>query len=126
LRRVAPQQRLRRVRKAGICQKALLQTRKSPRFAPHAGTTRDVIEVQLDLDYPVTVIDTAGIRGTDDGVEQEGVRRARARVSEADPAGLRSRSLVQRSNLVFLVLHRDAGNVGAPQRPAHCFRLVAV
>jgi len=98
LRRVAPQQRLRRFRKAGICQKALLQTRKSPRFAPHAGTTRDVIEVQLDLDYPVTVIDTAGIRETDDGVEQEGVRRARARASEADPAGLLSRSWVQRSN----------------------------
>jgi tRNA modification GTPase len=53
--------------------------------SPHAGTTRDVIEVQLDLDgYPVTVIDTAGIRVTDDPVEQEGVRRARARAAEAD------------------------------------------
>jgi tRNA modification GTPase len=53
--------------------------------SPHAGTTRDVIEVQLDLDgYPVTVIDTAGIRETDDPVEQEGVRRARARAEEAD------------------------------------------
>jgi tRNA modification GTPase len=53
--------------------------------SPHAGTTRDVIEVQLDLDgYPVTVIDTAGIRDTDDPVELEGVRRARARVAEAD------------------------------------------
>jgi tRNA modification GTPase len=53
--------------------------------SPHAGTTRDVIEVQLDLDgYPVTVIDTAGIRETDDPVEQEGVRRARVRASEAD------------------------------------------
>ena len=53
--------------------------------SPHAGTTRDVIEVQLDLDgYPVTVIDTAGIRQTDDPVEQEGVRRARARAGEAD------------------------------------------
>jgi tRNA modification GTPase len=53
--------------------------------SPHAGTTRDVIEVQLDLDgYPVTVIDTAGIRTTDDPVEQEGVRRARARAAEAD------------------------------------------
>src|SRR4030081_3721622 len=52
---------------------------------PHAGTTRDIIEVQLDLDgYPVTVIDTAGIRDTDDPVEQEGVRRARARAAEAD------------------------------------------
>jgi tRNA modification GTPase len=53
--------------------------------SPNAGTTRDVIEVQLDLDgYPVTVIDTAGIRETDDPVEQEGVRRARARAGEAD------------------------------------------
>jgi tRNA modification GTPase len=53
--------------------------------SPHAGTTRDIIEVQLDLDgYPVTVIDTAGIRETDDPVEREGVRRARARAAEAD------------------------------------------
>ena len=53
--------------------------------SPHAGTTRDVIEVHLDLEgYPVTVIDTAGIRETDDPVEQEGVRRARARAAEAD------------------------------------------
>jgi len=53
--------------------------------SPHAGTTRDVIEVQLDLDgYPVTIIDTAGIRETDDPVEQEGVRRARARAEAAD------------------------------------------
>jgi tRNA modification GTPase len=53
--------------------------------SPHAGTTRDIIEVQLDLDgYPVTVIDTAGIRESDDPVEQEGVRRARSRAGEAD------------------------------------------
>lgn len=53
--------------------------------SPHAGTTRDVIEVQLDLDgYPVTMIDTAGIRETEDPVEQEGVRRARSRAADAD------------------------------------------
>src|ERR1700716_4030147 len=53
--------------------------------SPHAGTTRDIIEVQIDLEgYPVTVIDTAGIRETHDPVEQEGVRRARARAADAD------------------------------------------
>jgi tRNA modification GTPase len=53
--------------------------------SPYAGTTRDVIEVQLDLDgYPVTMIDTAGIREAEDPVEQEGVRRARAKAAEAD------------------------------------------
>jgi tRNA modification GTPase len=63
----------------------LLARREVAIVSPHAGTTRDIIEVQLDLDgYPVTVIDTAGIRETSDPVEQEGVRRARARAAEAD------------------------------------------
>ncbi len=53
--------------------------------SPHAGTTRDVIEVHLDLGgYPVTLLDTAGVRETDDPVEQEGVRRARERAAAAD------------------------------------------
>jgi tRNA modification GTPase len=53
--------------------------------SPQAGTTRDIIELHLDLDgCPVTVIDTAGIRDSEDTVEQEGVRRARARAAEAD------------------------------------------
>jgi tRNA modification GTPase len=50
-----------------------------------AGTTRDVIEVHLDLDgYPVTIADTAGLRDTTDPVEVEGVRRARTRAENAD------------------------------------------
>lgn len=49
------------------------------------GTTRDVIEVQLDLGgYPVTLADTAGLRETGDAVEREGVRRALARAERAD------------------------------------------
>ena len=53
--------------------------------SPHAGTTRDVLEVHLDLGgYPVTLRDTAGIRPTDDPVEQEGVRRARQSATAAD------------------------------------------
>ncbi len=53
--------------------------------SPYAGTTRDVIEVHLDLDgYPVTLLDTAGIRDSVEPVEQEGVRRARERAAAAD------------------------------------------
>ena len=50
-----------------------------------AGTTRDVIEVHLDLaGCPVILADTAGLRETDDEIEAEGVRRARARAAAAD------------------------------------------
>ena len=59
--------------------------REAAIVSPYAGTTRDVIEVHLDLGgAPVTLLDTAGIRESDDPVEQEGVRRARARAADAD------------------------------------------
>lgn len=59
--------------------------REAAIVSPYAGTTRDVIEVHLDLEgQPVTLLDTAGIRPTDDPVELEGVRRARERASAAD------------------------------------------
>lgn len=49
------------------------------------GTTRDAIEVRLVLaDVPVTLIDTAGLRDSDDPLEAEGVRRARRHADQAD------------------------------------------
>jgi tRNA modification GTPase len=111
--------------------------------SPHAGTTRDVIEVQLDLDgYPVTLIDTAGIRETDDPVEQEGVRRARARAGDADLVlwlveggqavdldTMRSRGtpdgVGSSSGSVWIVRNKiDLGEVG-PARPGREFRISA-
>jgi len=50
-----------------------------------AGTTRDVLEVHLDLGgLPVTLTDTAGLREAESKVEAEGVRRALARTEQAD------------------------------------------
>ncbi|GJE36380.1 tRNA uridine-5-carboxymethylaminomethyl(34) synthesis GTPase MnmE [Methylobacterium persicinum] len=49
------------------------------------GTTRDAIEVRLDLDgLPVVLVDTAGLREAHEAVEAEGIRRSRARIAQAD------------------------------------------
>jgi tRNA modification GTPase len=67
------------------------------------GTTRDVIEVALDLSgVPVVLIDTAGIRETSDPVEIEGVKRARARAESAD--------------LVLLLEAADGASISLPAR----------
>jgi len=53
--------------------------------SPIAGTTRDIVEVAVDLQgYPVVLADTAGLRDSDDIVEQEGLRRALRRAGEAE------------------------------------------
>lgn len=53
--------------------------------SPIAGTTRDTIEEWLDLGgWPVRLVDTAGLRKTDDAIEAEGVRRAEDLIAKAD------------------------------------------
>ncbi len=53
--------------------------------SPIPGTTRDIVEVAIDLEgYPVLLADTAGLRDSDDPVEREGLRRARQRAEEAE------------------------------------------
>ncbi|GJD45780.1 tRNA modification GTPase MnmE [Methylobacterium cerastii] len=53
--------------------------------SPVPGTTRDAIEVRLDLGgLPVMLVDTAGLRETSDPVEAEGIARTRRRMAEAD------------------------------------------
>jgi tRNA modification GTPase len=94
------------------------------------GTTRDIVEVRLDLDgYVVVLSDTAGLRDSADPIEQEGIRRARLRAVQADlrifvadgssmdsrtRVGLETESLGQEGDLVFLNkadLVRDAWEV---------------
>ncbi|CAN0571088.1 unnamed protein product, partial [Laminaria digitata] len=66
-----------------------------------AGTTRDVIEVEMNLGgYAVSISDTAGIRDSMDKIEAEGVRRAEARAADAA--------------LRLVVV--EAGNMGIPDR----------
>jgi tRNA modification GTPase len=61
-----------------------LARRDAAIVTPVAGTTRDVIEVRLDLaGWPLLLADTAGLHTTEDVVELEGIRRARARAERA-------------------------------------------
>lgn len=63
----------------------LLAGREAAITSEIAGTTRDVIEVRMDIaGIPVTLLDTAGLRETADAVEQVGVSRAVERARAAD------------------------------------------
>jgi tRNA modification GTPase len=62
-----------------------LAQREAAITSPIAGTTRDVIEVAIDLGgFPVVLADTAGLRDSADVIEQEGLRRALARAETAE------------------------------------------
>ena len=63
----------------------LLANRDVAIVSDTAGTTRDVIDVHLDISgYPVTLSDTAGLRENAESIEQEGIRRALERADRAD------------------------------------------
>ena len=63
----------------------VLARREAAIVSPQAGTTRDVVEVHLNLaGYPLLVADTAGLRTSGDAIEAEGVRRAKAWAEDAD------------------------------------------
>ena len=69
-----------------------------------AGTTRDSIEESVEIDgWPVRLVDTAGLRATDDAIEAEGVDRAEALIAKAD-----------------LVLALDCDRAGALRLHAKC------
>ena len=84
-----------------------------------SGTTRDIIEVKLDLrGLPVTILDTAGIRKSDDKVEEIGISRALERSSLSDlrivltedgeyPSGLK-----KRDTDIICIAKDDQGNRG--------------
>lgn len=62
-----------------------LSERDAAIVSPQAGTTRDILQQAVVLrGVPVTIIDTAGLRDTDDYIEREGVKRARAAIAKAD------------------------------------------
>ncbi|MCG8383477.1 MAG: tRNA uridine-5-carboxymethylaminomethyl(34) synthesis GTPase MnmE [Gammaproteobacteria bacterium] len=59
--------------------------RDSAIVSSQPGTTRDIIREHVHLDgLPLHIIDTAGLRQSDDEIEQEGIRRARTEIEKAD------------------------------------------
>lgn len=93
------------------------------------GTTRDVLRESIDLDgLPLTLVDTAGLRESDDPVEREGIRRARAALEQAEVAlylvdaqsGLQDADRLlleaQPSQLRVLVVHNKCDLSGAAPR----------
>ena len=63
----------------------LLAKRDAAIVSDIAGTTRDLIEIQMEIaGYAVTLVDTAGLRDADNVIEAEGIRRSRHRAEHAD------------------------------------------
>ena len=108
--------------------------REAAIVTPIPGTTRDVVEGRLLLaGVPVVLADTAGLRASDDPIEAEGVRRARAWAADADVrvwvrdlsaehADADAQALVREGDLV---VHNKADLVDRPSSPDSDFRLSA-
>ena len=78
------------------------------------GTTRDVLRERIQLNgMPVDIVDTAGLRDTEDPVEREGIARARAAIQQADL-------------LLELVDDRDADKHAAAKVPVSPARVLRV
>ncbi len=87
-----------------------------------AGTTRDVIEVRLDLaGVPVSLIDTAGIRETGSRVEAEGIRRARDAMGRADLAI----ELIDSSAIQQHVREEQENRIGDSGENVECWRILS-
>ncbi len=89
------------------------------------GTTRDVVDCRVDLQgVPATLADTAGLRASDDEIEQEGVRRSRRRAEESDivVAVFASDSPPDADTLAILERRPDAIAIGSKSdlRAATC------
>ncbi len=107
-----------------------------------AGTTRDVIEVHMDLEgYPVSLVDTAGLREAGDDIEREGIGRAHGRLESADlvlwvtDAGDCVKGLptgVDRCEVVWTVLNKcdlaadTRGGDTEPTSLPHAYRISAL
>ena len=105
-----------------------LARRDAAIVADSPGTTRDVIEIHLDLGgYPVAVADTAGLRNAEEPVEKEGVRRSRAAAAAADlrlvvldgatwPAVAEEAAAMVDGNAIAVISKSDRGRIDGPRR----------
>ncbi|CDZ30003.1 tRNA uridine-5-carboxymethylaminomethyl(34) synthesis GTPase MnmE [Neorhizobium galegae] len=91
-----------------------------------AGTTRDILHVDVDMDgYLVRFFDTAGLRESEDRVEQEGVRRARIAIEQADLV-LQLEEIDSGSKQILDKVDRDVLRVGTKadiRRPSPAYDL---
>jgi tRNA modification GTPase len=114
-----------------------LAKRDAAIVSDRAGTTRDLIEVHLDLHgLPVTLIDTAGIRETSDDIESEGIKRALAKAEHADvklvlfdstlPLDPSTRAIIDDTTIVVFTKAEQQKVPSAPPNSMRCLNQLSV